>query len=121
MICPKCEYEYVEGIEVCADCGATLIPVEEFEGNLLHPSDWLVITTAAEQYEAEMLKANLESAGIETLIYSKQDRNFPASGSWTVIKLLVKKSDSEDALVIINDIRSGGHDEPHGDKTDEVQ
>lgn len=121
MICPLCEYEYVDGIEICADCGTTLIPVEEFEGNLLNPSDWLVVTTVAEQYEAEMLKANLESAGIETLLYSKQDRNFPASGSWTSVKLLVKKRDSEDALIIINDIKNGKFEEPPGDNTDEVQ
>ncbi|MFC2140080.1 hypothetical protein ACFLR4_05390 [Bacteroidota bacterium] len=60
MICPKCEYEYTDGIKECADCGAELIPKEDFEGNLVHPSDWVIIFTCSEEYEAGMLKANLE-------------------------------------------------------------
>jgi hypothetical protein len=120
MICPKCEYEYIEGIKVCADCGADLIPVEEFEGHLLHPSDWVVITTVPEQYEAEMIKANLEGGDIESLIYSKQDRNFPVSFAWASIKILVKKTEVNVALQIINDIKKRTPEENTGEEPNET-
>jgi hypothetical protein len=104
MICPKCEYEYIESVQVCPDCGTKLITNEDFEGNLVHPSDWCVACTCGSNIEAEMMKTNLESAGIETLVLSQSDRNFPVDGNMKIIKVLVKKDNSDEALVIINDI-----------------
>ena len=60
MICPKCEMEYVDNITECTDCQTELISVEDFEGNLVHHSDWVVIYTTDVLYEAQMYKANLE-------------------------------------------------------------
>lgn len=62
MICPVCEYEYIEGIVKCPDCNADLVAKDDFEGHLVHPADWIIVYTCDELYEAEMLKANLESA-----------------------------------------------------------
>lgn len=104
MICPNCEYEYVEGVETCPDCKTQLIPKEEYEGNLVNPKDWVIVFTCSEEYEAEMLKANLESAGIESLIWSQKDRSFPAYGGLSIVKLLVKRKDSAATIEIINDI-----------------
>jgi len=111
MICPKCEYEYVKGIEVCADCGIPLIPIEEFEGHLVRPSDFKIVYTTDAQYEAEMFKTNLESADIETQILGQKDRNLPGAGDLSIIKVLVRKKDVEDALAIIEDINSKNIDE----------
>lgn len=104
MICPKCEYEYVESVTVCPDCGTELIQVGEFEGNLVHPSDWVTIFTCEKIYEAEMLKSNLEGADIETLVLNQKDRSLPLEGDLSVIKVLVRKSDLEEALNILEDI-----------------
>jgi hypothetical protein len=106
MICPKCEYEYVDRIKSCPDCGAELVSVEQFEGNLVHPKDWAVIHAGSDLIEAEMLKANLEGAEIESIIISQKDRNILYLGEVSPVKLLVKKKDAEEALLIINDINS---------------
>lgn len=111
MICPKCEYEYVEGINLCPDCNSKLIPVEKFKGNLVHPSDWIIVYTCDEPYEAEMLKSNLEGAKIESLIISQKDRSFVVFGNLSLVKLLVKKTDQNEALAIINDINKKNLDE----------
>lgn len=113
MICPVCEYEYIDGIGKCPDCNTTLIPKDDFEGNLVHPADWIIVYTCDELYEAEMLKANLESVNIETLILSQKDRNYPTVGNFSVVKILVKKIDQQSALEIIEDInkRSGNEEQ----------
>ncbi|MCK5086943.1 MAG: DUF2007 domain-containing protein [Melioribacteraceae bacterium] len=104
MICPKCESEYIENISICPDCNIDLIPVEEFEGNLVHHADWIIIYTCGDNIEAEMIKANLEGAGIESLILSQKDKNFPAPGDFSVVKLLVQKKDADEAKAFIDDI-----------------
>ncbi len=104
MICPKCESEYLEGIKLCADCGTELISIEEFEMNLVHHEDWTSIYSTDVMYEAEMIKANLSGADIEAVILSQKDKSFPATGDLSVIKVLVKKEDAEDAKNIISDI-----------------
>lgn len=101
MICPNCEYEYVDGITVCPDCGADLVDEAEFEGKLVHPSDWIIVYTCYEVYEADMMKTNLESAGIEAVILEQSDRSFPAMGDLQMVKLMVKKSDCDDAVEFI--------------------
>jgi len=109
MICPNCEYEYVEGIKVCPDCKTELIPNEEFEGNLTNPDDYVIVYTCSETYEAEMLKANLQGAEIEALVLSQKDRSYPGVGDLSVVKLLVKKDSAQEALEIINDINSSNN------------
>lgn len=106
MICPKCECEYLDRVKTCADCGTDLISVEEFEGNLIHPKDWVTIHFGSDIIEAEMLKANLEGAGIESIIISQKDRSIPYLGEISPVKLLVKKKEAEEALLIIDDINS---------------
>lgn len=104
MICPNCEYEYVEGITTCPDCGRALIPTAEFEGSLVNPEDWIILKTVSQEYEADMIKANLEGAEIEALVLGQKDRNYPAVGDLAVVKILVKKEKSAEASRILDDI-----------------
>lgn len=106
MICPKCEYEYIDTMNECPDCGVKLVTKEDFEGHLVHHSDWVVVYTTSENYKAEMYKANLEGGNIEALILGQKDSSYPTVGDLAVIKLLVKKKDAENALEIIEDINS---------------
>jgi len=109
MICPKCEIEYVDGIIICHDCNTALVTVENFEGNLTHPEDYVIVYTVGQKYKAEMYKANLEGADINTLILGQQDQNFPAPGDFSIIKILVKKEDAKTALQIIEDINKNNN------------
>lgn len=118
MICPKCEYEYIDDIKVCPDCGTVLVSKDDFEGHLVHPEDWIIVYTCAEPYEAEMFKSNLESTDIETLIISQKDRNYPTVGDMSVVKLLVRKKDQQAAVEIINDINSREENSDNGDVND---
>ncbi len=115
MICPNCEYEYVEGVTECPDCGVELVTKEDFEGHLVHHSDWIVVYTTNESYKAEMYKANLEGADIETSILGQKDRNYPTVGDLAVIKILVRKKDAEAALEIINDINTSREESEEGE------
>jgi len=104
-VCPKCNYEYVEGVTICPDCGAALVDPESIE----KPEEWTeenweVVYTSDSEYEVEMIKNNFDSAGIISEILVQKDRNFPAPGDLGVIKLLVRKEDVQAALNYINRI-----------------
>lgn len=116
MICPQCENEFIDGIKECPECKKDLVSIDEFEGHLVTPKDWAIVYESELAYEADMLKANLEGADIETLILNQQDRNFPAQGDFSVIKVMVRKNDAAEALKIINDIKNSELEE--GEETE---
>jgi hypothetical protein len=106
-VCPNCNYEYVEGVTFCPDCGIPLVD----DSLITKPENWTeenweVVYTSGVDYEIEMLKNNLESAGITAAILSQKDRNFPAPGDFSIVKLLVHKEDVPDALNFIQKIKS---------------
>ena len=106
-VCPNCEYEYVEGITICPDCGTRLvddklfIPPEEWT-----EKNWQVVYTSSQEYDVEMIRDNLESAGIKTALLSQKDRNFPAPGDLSLVKLFVRKEDVQAALDFIEELKS---------------
>ncbi len=116
-ICPNCKYEYISGIKKCPDCGAEL--VDELPPEIiLNESDWVVVYTTSFDYEAEMLKDNLESAGISATILSQKDSSFPAPGDLSIIKLLVKKVDAENAIAFLNEFKKNLESDSQDDETE---
>ena len=111
--CQKCKSEFVEGIKVCSDCNTPLVDSlpEEPEVNF----DELVCIYSCDQfYEAEMLKDNLESAGIAAQILSQKDRNYPGAGDLSVVKVFVDIADEDAAKEFVDSISetcSEGEDE----------
>lgn len=109
-ICPECKYEYVDGITICPDCGTALVDESKLEKpKELSEDDWDVVYTTNNEYEADMIKDNLEGAGIAAIVLSQKDRNFPAPGDFSLIKLLVKKTDVKDALNYIEETKKGSN------------
>ncbi len=72
--CPRCRFEYREGVTHCPDCGAELVaelpPEEEF--TLPTPETELVeLCRMTDPNQAEVIKAALQEAGIATLLRTK--------------------------------------------------
>lgn len=114
-VCPKCNYEYVEGITICPDCGSALISEDELEEfNKREEEDWVLVYTSFDEFEVDMIIGNLESAGISTSKLSQKDHSFPAPGDLSVVKLMVSKNDVQAALEFIEDFKRG-NPEPEND------
>jgi hypothetical protein len=97
--CPSCKKEFDDNVLVCPDCGVELIPVETVE-------DWVTVYTTEDPTEAEMLKANLNGAGIDVVILNEKDTSFPSYGDLSVVKVTVRPKDFEEAKEIIEDINN---------------
>jgi uncharacterized Zn finger protein (UPF0148 family) len=105
-VCPNCSYEYVEGTLVCPDCQTKLVDEEDY----VSPEEWTeenweVVYTSTREYEIRMLKDNLKAAGIDSIILSQKDRNFPAPGDLSVVKLMVHRENLTDAMTYIEQIK----------------
>ena len=101
-ICPSCNYEYVEGVTICPDCNTRVVKKKDLpDWEELSEKDWVLIYTSGNEIEVEMIKANLESAGLEVNILSQKDHNFPAPGDLSIIKLSVRKYNVQQALNFI--------------------
>ncbi len=66
-------------------------------------SDWVVAFTTGTQYEAQMIKANLEGAGIPTMVFSQSDRMYYTTvGDLAVTEVMVPKQMLDDARQYLN-------------------
>lgn len=107
MFCPECESEYKEGVTVCPDCRATLIP-ELPASEPAKEIRWVSLTELSSQIEAEMVKETLEKEGIPS--YLKADfltttygiRGFSLAGSRAT--LYVPEDQVERARTILRGI-----------------
>ncbi len=64
--CPNCSYEYVEGIEVCPECGAQLRPGEPPEEAV--PADYVRLITLSDPSAALVFRGTLNEAGIPVIV-----------------------------------------------------
>ncbi len=100
MKCPVCLNQIKEE-SICPVCGA------EIEINIDSENiEWELLTSVDSMIEAEMLKANLESAEIPVFLFSKQDTAYRMSvNDFSKVEILVPKQFLSEANIFLKDIR----------------
>ncbi|MDQ6892636.1 MAG: hypothetical protein M3167_08145 [Acidobacteriota bacterium] len=109
LFCPKCGDEFVAGIEVCPDCGLSLVdqpPIEETpdpgEGE-----DLVTVATFQTVFDASVAKGALEAAGVAAFVPRELAGSFsrlPQHEIWAELK--VRKRDRDFAVELL---RKAGH------------
>jgi hypothetical protein len=70
--------------------------------------NWVVACTVGTEQEAEMIKANLESAGIAVTVLSQRDRmNVTTTGDLAVVEVMVPSESLDEALAYLESLESG--------------
>lgn len=104
--CPKCKYEYCEGIEECPDCNIKLvkklheeIKPEHIDSELVQVGSFLTIT------DAEMARVRLEGEGVESVVMDSISPNLYVGFSLVNggVRLMVRLEDIDRAKKILLD------------------
>ncbi|TAL67036.1 MAG: hypothetical protein EPN82_15805 [Bacteroidetes bacterium] len=104
MKCQVCNSDINE-VSTCPVCGAEIEPENI---NLKH-YPWLLVYTTNTLIDAEMFKANLESADIPVHILSQIDSTRQLTiGDLAIVKIYVPSIYESDAKAIIEQIESDG-------------
>lgn len=115
MICPICKTEISdENTETCPECKVDIRKF--FDVQKKYP--WVQVYTTNTELDAEMFKANLESAGIPVQILKQIDstRMFTV-GVLAIVKIFVPSPFITEAEDIIHAIDSGNFDD-EGEEND---
>ncbi len=92
---------------VCEDCARTKggkLFCEDDKHVRIHEG-WAVLLVTGHEYEAQMVKANLERADIESLVFSQQDHVlFFTFGGLAKVKVMVPKSRFLEAQRILDEL-----------------
>ncbi|MEN6370498.1 MAG: DUF2007 domain-containing protein [Armatimonadota bacterium] len=104
--CPKCRYEYVEGIRKCPDCDVALVdalleePQKPKESE--KPAELVTVASFVYPVEAEMAKLKLENEGIQSVLSNEVlMRTYGPILQDYLIKLQVREEDAKRALNVL--------------------
>jgi hypothetical protein len=102
--CPKCRYEYVEGITKCEDCGTDLVEsLPETQDTLITTGTLVSVASFMYPPDAEMARLKLDLAGIESIVANEMTSMLNVASVMSIgIRLLVKEEDAEKALEALN-------------------
>lgn len=106
MYCPKCGYEYEDGIKLCPDCNVKL--VEDVPEHVKEPQfvDLVTIYVAPNYSVVPIAKSILEDAGIKYFVKNEIEQNLIGyTTMFEPIKIMVSKKDAEEAIELLKDLR----------------
>lgn len=102
--CPKCKYEYREGIEECPDCKVKLV-IDLHDENRPKPidSDLLEVASFQTTIDADMARVRLEGEGIESVVMDGVSPSLYAGFSLmnAGVRLMVREEDVERATKVL--------------------
>lgn len=112
MFCPKCKYEYLEGIKKCPDCKVPLVDKLPPEPQLEYVELVTVFETGNKAIIA-VAKSILEDAEIKYFVKGEGIQDLFALGSFGIgsnpligpVKIQVRREDEEDAKNLLKDLR----------------
>jgi hypothetical protein len=122
--CPECRREYLQGIEKCVYCDVKLVESlpektqeQREKTEFLSTEPLVTIVSFSYPTEAHLARAKLESEGIDSMIANDVmvGTNWLYSNAVGGVKLQVRKSDAEAAMVIMNSCTEHTSAIPHED------
>ena len=103
--CPKCRFEYVEGIETCPDCDLKLVPkLHEPTPDPYMDEELITVGSYRSSIEAREARLRLEGLGIESMIADEiVSQTIPyLSIMGSGIRVMVRESDVDAARKALN-------------------
>jgi len=101
------------GVALCSDCrsGDNRALLCEEHGAITVIEGWAQVYSTASEFEASLVRQNLEAEGIDARIFSQRDRIFSVElGELSIVRLLVPVFAYDQALGLIRD-----HMDPDGE------
>ncbi|MGD0338383.1 MAG: DUF2007 domain-containing protein [Bacteroidota bacterium] len=95
------------GKPVCSDCerkkGNTIF-CKTTEHMKIH-RQWSAVFTTKNEYEAEMIRTNLENAGFPSKVFSQHDYlSFAMNNKLAIVKVMVQRTQASDARGILREL-----------------
>jgi hypothetical protein len=107
MFCPKCKYEYIQGIKECPDCNKQLVDIlPEEEQKTYEYVDLVTVFIPRDMGELAFVKSLLEEAGIRYFAKNENmSRTFLGNGIGALsVQIQVSKADEDEVKTILKEI-----------------
>jgi len=82
--CPKCRYEYQQGVKVCPDCQEPLVDkLPPASSSAVTPDEsWVAVGMVTSQVKSEMAQGALESSKIPSIVLSSTFQAYGRGQDW---------------------------------------
>lgn len=102
MFCPKCKYEYVEGVKECPDCNVALVEelAEDEEDNYI---ERITVFESMDVGSIALAKSILKAEEIEYLAIGDM-LNVWSAGMSNIMKIQVQKKDEMAARELLEEL-----------------